>query len=315
MCAFAALDSAVPDYHIFAGRHPFLAYPRVMGHELAVRGRKRPKRLSFPCWSGGGDQSLSRLRNSALPAAAAKPNACASIRRFGVSISTAACAKYSPVPERAVIDASGLIARPGGDARISGDRRSRGGARPVALAATKCSWSGAGPIGIATAIFAGLDGASVTLVDTRQPRLDAAHAHAPAWIGPSSAGPHTRGDTGPTDWPARCSTPCSTPPAPLSAMTQSLAFISNGGTLVLGQGWRRAISSSPIPSYTNARRRCSPAAMPWQSDFKRVIAAMRAGRFRPRRSRPIAFGAEDLPERIPMLIAEADNVLKAIAHF
>jgi len=23
------------DYHIFAGRHPFLEYPRVMGHELA----------------------------------------------------------------------------------------------------------------------------------------------------------------------------------------------------------------------------------------------------------------------------------------
>src|SRR6187431_3283649 len=24
------------DYHIFEGRHPFLEYPRVMGHELAV---------------------------------------------------------------------------------------------------------------------------------------------------------------------------------------------------------------------------------------------------------------------------------------
>ncbi|MDP3525772.1 MAG: alcohol dehydrogenase catalytic domain-containing protein, partial [Hoeflea sp.] len=24
------------DYHIFGGKHPFLAYPRVMGHELAA---------------------------------------------------------------------------------------------------------------------------------------------------------------------------------------------------------------------------------------------------------------------------------------
>jgi threonine dehydrogenase-like Zn-dependent dehydrogenase len=25
------------DYHIFEGKHPFLAYPRVMGHELSGR--------------------------------------------------------------------------------------------------------------------------------------------------------------------------------------------------------------------------------------------------------------------------------------
>jgi threonine dehydrogenase-like Zn-dependent dehydrogenase len=50
-------------------------------------------------------------------------------------------------------------------------------------------------------------------------------------------------------------------------------------------------------------------------DFKRVIAAMRAGKIPTRALQTHSVRAEDLPETIPMLIAEADNVLKAIAHF
>ena len=30
------------DYHIFEGKHPFLQYPRVMGHELAVEVLEAP---------------------------------------------------------------------------------------------------------------------------------------------------------------------------------------------------------------------------------------------------------------------------------
>ena len=30
------------DYHIFEGKHPFLEYPRVMGHELAVEILEAP---------------------------------------------------------------------------------------------------------------------------------------------------------------------------------------------------------------------------------------------------------------------------------
>ena len=31
------------DYHIFEGKHPFLQYPRVMGHELAVEVVEAPR--------------------------------------------------------------------------------------------------------------------------------------------------------------------------------------------------------------------------------------------------------------------------------
>ena len=33
------------DYHIYKGRHPFLAYPRVMGHELVTTRRERWPKL------------------------------------------------------------------------------------------------------------------------------------------------------------------------------------------------------------------------------------------------------------------------------
>ena len=33
------------DYHIFEGTHPYLKYPRVMGHELRGRGCRSPGRL------------------------------------------------------------------------------------------------------------------------------------------------------------------------------------------------------------------------------------------------------------------------------
>src|SRR5439155_21235264 len=35
------------DYHIFEGRHPFLAYPRVIGHELAARVVEPPEGSRF----------------------------------------------------------------------------------------------------------------------------------------------------------------------------------------------------------------------------------------------------------------------------
>ena len=35
------------DYHIVEGKHPFLQYPRVMGHELAVEVLEAPAGSSF----------------------------------------------------------------------------------------------------------------------------------------------------------------------------------------------------------------------------------------------------------------------------
>ena len=51
------------DYHIFEGKHPFLQYPRVMGHELAVEVVEAAGRLRPDAGRDLRRQSLSLLRS------------------------------------------------------------------------------------------------------------------------------------------------------------------------------------------------------------------------------------------------------------
>ena len=55
----AAVGICGTDYHIYAGKHPYLNYPRVIGHELSGRlvTLCRRHRGRHPC----RDQSLYRL--------------------------------------------------------------------------------------------------------------------------------------------------------------------------------------------------------------------------------------------------------------
>ncbi len=71
------------DYHIFEGKHPFLTYPRVMGHELAVEVVQAPTDSDFrsgevvvvnPYLSCGRCIACRR----------GKPNCCTSIAVLGV---------------------------------------------------------------------------------------------------------------------------------------------------------------------------------------------------------------------------------------
>ena len=71
------------DYHIYEGKHPFLQYPRVMGHELAVEVLETPAGYDLrpgqivvvnPYLSCG---TCIACRNG-------KPNCCMAIRVLGV---------------------------------------------------------------------------------------------------------------------------------------------------------------------------------------------------------------------------------------
>lgn len=297
------------DFHIFAGRHPFLAYPRVMGHELAGEVESAPDGSAFHV---GQVVAINPYLNCGKCVACrrGKPNACVDIRVLGVHIDGGMCERLA-VPERAVIDASGLTLDEAAMLEFLAI-----GAHAVARARLTHGDNvlvvGAGPIGIATALFARLDGASVTLVDTRQPRLDYARTHLgldrTVAAGPDLAATldrQTGGEMFDTVFDAT---------GILAAMTQSLAFVSNGGTLVLvGVAPGDLVFADPEFHKRETTLLASRNAL--AGDFKRVIAAMRAGEIPTRALQTHSVRAEDLPERIPMLIAEADNVLKAIAHF
>jgi len=156
------------DYHIFAGRHPFLAYPRVIGHELSGQVVAAGAGSRF---SEGQLVAINPYLScgTCIACRKGKPNACVNIRVLGVHADGGLC-ELLTVPESALIDATGLT--PDQAAMLEflavgahAVARSRIGRGERALVV------GAGPIGIGTALFAKLEGAEVTLVDRRDARL------------------------------------------------------------------------------------------------------------------------------------------------
>jgi threonine dehydrogenase-like Zn-dependent dehydrogenase len=146
------------DFHIFGGRHPFLAYPRVMGHELAGEIEQAPPGSRF---RRGQTVAVNPYIacGTCVACRKGKPNACMNISVLGVHADGGMC-ELLAVPESAIIDATGLTLDQAamleflaiGAHAVSRARLSAGDRVLVV---------GAGPIGIATALFAQLDGALI----------------------------------------------------------------------------------------------------------------------------------------------------------
>ncbi|WP_238542287.1 alcohol dehydrogenase catalytic domain-containing protein [Sphingomonas sp. PAMC 26621] len=71
------------DYHIYAGRHPFLSYPRVMGHELSGEVEQVPEGSAF---TPGQRVAINPYLSCGICIACrgGKPNACVTISVLGV---------------------------------------------------------------------------------------------------------------------------------------------------------------------------------------------------------------------------------------
>lgn len=158
------------DFHIFAGKHPFLNYPRVMGHELS--GLVEEAETLAP----GTPVYIVPYLSCGTCQACAKglTNACRNIRVLGVHCD-GGMAEYVSVPAANVI--------PAGDVALAdaamieflaigahGVRRAGIGPEDRVLV------TGAGPIGMSAIIFAKARGAHVTAMDMRADRLGFAQA-------------------------------------------------------------------------------------------------------------------------------------------
>lgn len=297
------------DYHIYEGRHPFLSYPRVMGHELGGVVERAPAGSSLTV---GQTVAINPYLacGSCVACRGGKPNACVNIRVLGVHTDGGMC-EWLAVPETAIIDATGLTIDQAAMVEFLAI-----GAHAVARGAIsrgqRALVVGAGPIGIATALFARMNGAAVTLADTRVARLD----HARSGLGfdnivCADAAMHdtlvaaTGGEMfdivlDATGVPA--------------AMTASLAYVAHGGTLVLvGVAPGELVFSDPEFHKRETTLLGSRNAL--HADFARVIAAIRSGDIPTAALHTHSLVADELPDRLPQLIEEADHVLKAIVTF
>lgn len=297
------------DYHIFAGRHPFLAYPRVMGHELAGEVDHAPAGSAF---SVGQRVAINPYLacGTCIACRNGKPNACMNIRVLGVH-ADGGMSELLSVPEAAVLDASGLTL----DQAAMLEFLAIGAhavARSRVAAGQRALVVGAGPIGIAAGLFARLNGAQVTLVDTRAQRL----AYAREQLGfddTVEAGPElaaalatrTDGEMFDTVFDAT---------GALSAMAQSLAYVAHGGVLVLvGVAPGDLVFADPEFHKRETTLLASRNAL--AADFARVKQAIIEGLVPTAALHTHSFVAEDMPRRLPELMADADHVLKAIATF
>ena len=156
------------DYHIYEGLHPFLEYPRVMGHELAATIAEVGAGSKFK-----PDQQI--VINPYLACgkchacANGKPNCCMKIQVLGVHRDGGMC-DYLVLPESNSILAEGLSQ----DAAASVEFLAIGAhavRRSGLKSGTKVLVVGAGPIGLGAALFAVIAGGDVTIMDRDEARL------------------------------------------------------------------------------------------------------------------------------------------------
>src|SRR5271169_5442657 len=156
------------DLHIFEGTQPYFAYPRVIGHELSGeieavgeggRFRVGQRVAIIPYLSCGVCVACRR----------GKTNCCQRLNVLGVH-SDGGMADWLCVPDENLVDASGLNLDEAAMAEFLaiGAHAVR---RGDVAAGQKVLIVGAGPIGIACAIFAKARGAEVTALDSREDRL------------------------------------------------------------------------------------------------------------------------------------------------
>jgi 2-desacetyl-2-hydroxyethyl bacteriochlorophyllide A dehydrogenase len=157
------------DFHIYEGSHPYLQYPRVIGHELAGQVLEAPQGSVFK--PGRAVVVNPYLSCGACVACRKnKPNCCANIAVLGVHCDGGMCERIS-LPEHSLYPAGGLNLDQAASVEflaIGAHAVARSGLRVGARTLV----IGAGPIGLGAAIFAGLAGGDVTVMDRDRERID-----------------------------------------------------------------------------------------------------------------------------------------------
>lgn len=253
------------DYHILEGKHPFLAYPRVIGHELSGRVV-----ADGGGWSAGDLVVVNPYLSCGTCRACrrGKPNCCTRIEVLGVHRDGGMVPRLA-VPAGNLYCAEGLTPHQAAMVEFlaigaHAVRRSEVGQGDTVLV------TGTGPIGIGTALFARLQGAEVTLLDLSSERLalaaekfgfDRGHADLNAAI------EGTGGDGYDAVFDAT---------GHGGAIEAGFSAVGHGGSYVLVSVVKNDITFSD-PEFHKREMRLIGSRNALREDFDRVIAAFRGG--------------------------------------
>ncbi|WP_206239889.1 zinc-binding alcohol dehydrogenase family protein [Novosphingobium terrae] len=297
------------DYHIFKGNQPFLAYPRVMGHELAGEIVEAPKesgltpgdRVTINPYLPCGDCKACRL---------GKPNCCCAIRVLGVHMD-GGMSEIIAVPLSAVIAVPGLALDQAAMVEFLavGAHAVR---RGMVRAGETVLVVGAGPIGVGVALFARIAGARVLLADTSAQRL----AHARDRIGAAPTclvGEHLAADL--AEWTGGDFFDCVfDATGNSSAIEQGFNWVAHGGRYVLVSVVKDRIRFSD-PEFHKREMMLIGSRNALREDFEQVIACMMDGSLPSADLHTHSFELKNLENDMPNLLAMQGSVMKAIGRF
>ncbi len=293
------------DYHIFEGKHPYLEYPRIMGHELAVEVVEAPSGSGLAI----GDICVVNPYLSCgncVACRAGKPNCCVNISVLGVHRDGGMAALLA-LPAGNLIPAAGLTADECATVEFlaigaHAVRRSGVTGKERALVV------GAGPIGLGVALFAKRAGASVTVLDVDSGRAAAAKSVAKVEtvaVGvdvPQAAGLIADGEGFDVVFDATGSQ---------KAMENGFGFVAHGGRYVLVSVVKDSITFSD-PDFHRKEMTLLGSRNATSIDFEDVIAAIKDGAVPVDRLITHRTSLRDAVHDIPRWAAHKDGLIKAL---
>jgi 2-desacetyl-2-hydroxyethyl bacteriochlorophyllide A dehydrogenase len=291
------------DYHIYEGKHPYLQYPRVMGHELSgrvaadVEGWRRGDLVIVnPYLSCGTCRACRR----------GKPNCCYNISVLGVHRDGGMTGRLN-LPAGNLIPASGLTGEQAATVEFlaigaHAVRRSELSEEDRVLVV------GAGPIGLGTALSARLRGAEVHLLDTSASRLAMIaerfgfpHIHRlDAGTGPLMEA--TSGEGFDVVFDATGSA---------RAIEADMALVAHGGKLVLVSVVKDSITFEDA-EFHKREMEVVGSRNATSEDFSAVVAALRSGEIDADQLITHRASLAEVPEKLPVWAADRERVIKAM---
>lgn len=298
------------DLHIFTGNQPYLAYPRVMGHELAGIVESAPSDARVKA----GDQVYVMPYLSCghcIACRAGKGNCCVNIKVLGVH-TDGGMTEYLAVPRAFVFKADGVTLDQAAMIEflaIGAHAVSRADPRP----GQRVLVVGAGPIGMAVAIFAKLAGAQVSVLDGRQDRLavcaEALKADHTVLLDTTAAAADAAElarITGNEFFDAVFDATGN-----IKAMERGLQFVAHGGKYVLVSIVSDRISFAD-PEFHKRETTLLASRNATVADFEKVLDAMRAGKIPTAALNTHTLELDTLPAEFPKLLDPAAGVIKAL---
>jgi 2-desacetyl-2-hydroxyethyl bacteriochlorophyllide A dehydrogenase len=296
------------DMHIFRGTQPFLEYPRVMGHELSGEIADAPAGSKLK--KGDPVYVMPYLScGTCVACRVGKTNCCTNIKVLGVH-RDGGMTEYLSLPEQFVFKADGISLDDAAMIEFLAI-----GAHAVRRAKLEKGQRilvvGAGPIGIAVALFGRLQGAEVTVLDSREDRLqfarDVLHADNTVAVGEGDKERLAALSDGEFFHAVFDAT------GNIKAMERGLEFVAHGGTYVLVSIVRDTFSFAD-PEFHKRETSLLGSRNATAEDFEVVLDAMRAGHVPTNLLNTHRTTLDQFADILPKWMDPAEGVIKAIVE-